>query len=92
MRRPASGGAQCAVIGIPDDKWGETVHAVVMRKPGIPVTGDDIVAHCKERIAALQVPAQRSRAGRAAANVRAGKILKRELRKPYWEPEQHQNA
>ena len=48
--------AQCAVIGIPDDKWGETVHAVVMRKPGVPVTGDDIVAFCKERIAHYKCP------------------------------------
>ena len=62
--------AQCAVIGIPDAKWGEAVHAVVMRKPGAAVTGDDDHRLLQGADRALQVPAQRSRAGRAAADVR----------------------
>ncbi len=40
---------QCAVIGIPNDKWGETVHAVVMCKPGLAITGDEFIAFWKER-------------------------------------------
>ena len=48
--------AQCAVIGIPRREWGEAVHAVVMRKPGAAVTGDEIIDFCKERIAHYKCP------------------------------------
>ena len=65
--------AQCAVIGIPHEKWGEAVHAVVMRKSGAAVTGDDIIAFCKERIAHYKCPRQRPRAGRDAAALRRRK-------------------
>ena len=45
---------QVAVIGIPSDKWGEAVHAVVVLKPGRDVTPDELIAHCRERIAAYK--------------------------------------
>ena len=48
--------AQCAVIGVPDEQWGEAVHAVVMRKPGAALTADEIIAFCKERIAHYKCP------------------------------------
>ena len=51
--------AQCAVIGIPSEQWGETVHAIVMRKPGAAVTADEIIALCKRAYRRLQMPAQR---------------------------------
>jgi long-chain acyl-CoA synthetase len=77
--------AQCAVIGIPHEKWGETVHAVVMRKPGASVTGDDIIAFCKERIAHYKCPRTVQVQDEMLPLSGAGKILKRELRKPFWE-------
>ena len=48
--------AQCAVIGIPSEQWGETVHAIVTRKNGAAVTSDEIIAFCRERIAGYKCP------------------------------------
>ncbi|MFZ3025213.1 long-chain-fatty-acid--CoA ligase [Pseudomonas sp.] len=76
--------AQAAVIGIPCDKWGETVHAVIVLKPGASVSEDEVVAHCRERIAGYKLP--RSIEFRDALPMSSvGKILKAELRKPFWE-------
>lgn len=77
--------AQCAVIGIPDEKWGEAVHAVVMRKPGAAVTEADIIEFCKARIAGYKCPCSVKIQDEMLPLSGAGKILKRELRKPYWE-------
>ena len=70
-RHPAV--AQCAVIGIPSDKWGKSVHAVVMRKPGAAVTEGEIIAFCKERIAGYKCPRSVGNTGRDAAAVRRWK-------------------
>ncbi|MCY1562292.1 3-[(3aS,4S,7aS)-7a-methyl-1,5-dioxo-octahydro-1H-inden-4-yl]propanoyl:CoA ligase [compost metagenome] len=76
--------AQCAVIGIPSDKWGETVHAVIVLKPDCSSSEEEIVAHCRERIAGYKCP--RSVEFRSALPLSGvGKILKNELRKPFWE-------
>jgi len=76
--------AQSAVIGIPSDRWGETVHAVVILKPGHTACAEEIVAHCRERIAGYKVP--RSIEFRDALPLSSvGKVLKVELRKPFWE-------
>jgi len=76
--------AQSAVIGIPSQKWGEAVHAVVVLKPGVTATAESIQAHCKERIAGYKCP--RSVEFRDALPVSGvGKVLKTELRKPYWD-------
>ena len=77
--------AQCAVIGIPDERWGEAVHAVVMRKPGAAVTEADIIEFCKARIAGYKCPSSVKIQDETLPLSGAGKILKRELRKPYWE-------
>jgi long-chain acyl-CoA synthetase len=77
--------AQCAVIGIPSERWGETVHAVVMRKPGAEVMADDIIAFCKERIAGYKCPRSVHIQDQMLPLSGAGKVLKRELRKPFWE-------
>ena len=79
------GVAQCAVIGIPHETWGEAVHAVVMRKPGAAVTGDDVIAFCRERIAHYKCPRSVHVQDELLPLSGAGKILKRELRKPFWE-------
>ncbi|TDF83763.1 long-chain-fatty-acid--CoA ligase [Pseudomonas sp. H9] len=76
--------AQCAVIGIPSDKWGEAVHAVIVLKPENQVDTDTLIAHCRERIAGYKCP--RSIEFRTAMPLSGvGKILKNELRKTFWE-------
>ncbi|VVP32897.1 Long-chain-fatty-acid--CoA ligase [Pseudomonas fluorescens] len=78
---------QSAVIGIPCNKWGETVHAVIILKPGVITSGEDIIAHCREYIAGYKVP--RSIEFRDALPLSSvGKVLKTELRKPFWDKHQ----
>ncbi|MDH4610459.1 long-chain-fatty-acid--CoA ligase [Pseudomonas sp. BN102] len=80
--------AQCAVIDVPCDKWGERVHAVIVRKPQMQVDEDEIIAHCRERIAGYKVP--RTVEFRDALPLSSiGKVLKTELRKPYWAAHKH---
>jgi acyl-CoA synthetase (AMP-forming)/AMP-acid ligase II len=75
--------AACAAIGIPSDEWGEAVHAVVVVKPGASVANDALIAHCKTLIAGYKCP--RTIEQRDALPLSgAGKILKTELRKPFW--------
>jgi acyl-CoA synthetase (AMP-forming)/AMP-acid ligase II len=76
--------ASCAVIGIPSDQWGETVHAVVVRKPGQDVSAEVLIAHCKALIAGYKCP--RSVAFADALPISgAGKVLKTKLREPFWQ-------
>jgi long-chain acyl-CoA synthetase len=77
--------AQCAVIGIPSEQWGEQVHAVIMRKPGAEVTPEEVIAFCKERIAGYKCPRSVKIQDEPLPLSGAGKILKRDLRAPYWE-------
>ncbi len=74
-----------AVIGIPSEEWGEAVHAVVVLKPGMDVTEDGIKAHCRERIAGYKAPKSVSFRREPLPLSGAGKVLKIELRKPFWE-------
>lgn len=78
------GVAVCAVVGIPDEHWGEAVHAFIVRNPGAPaIDADAIKAHCRTLIAGYKCP--RSVEFRDALPMSAtGKVLKRELREPYW--------
>ena len=82
---------EAAVIGIPDDHWGETVHAVVVCKPGMQVTGDELIAHTRTQLAGYKVPRSIEFPSSALPKSGAGKILKRELRQPYW-VETHRNV
>jgi len=75
--------AQCAAIGIPHDKWGETVHVVIVLKPEHSLCEHDIVSHCRERIAGYKCPQSvEFRTSLPLSGV--GKVLKNELRKPFW--------
>ncbi|MBI3285149.1 MAG: long-chain-fatty-acid--CoA ligase [Burkholderiales bacterium] len=76
--------AACAVIGIPDAAWGETVHAVIVSKPGAVSTADDIIGHCKSLIAGYKCPRSIAFVDQLPLSG-AGKILKNKLRDPYWE-------
>jgi long-chain acyl-CoA synthetase len=77
--------AQCAVIGIPSDRWGEAVHAVVVPRSGATVDAAALIAFCHERIAGYKCPRSVDVRETPMAMSGAGKILKRELRLPFWE-------
>lgn len=76
---------ECAVIGIPSEEWGEQVHAIVAVRDGEQLDEAALIVHCRDRIAGFKCP--RSVEFREAELPRsgAGKILKTELRKPYWQ-------
>jgi long-chain acyl-CoA synthetase len=82
-RHPAV--AQCAVIGAPDPRWGERVHAVIVTRPGAQVTADEITAHCRALIAAYKCPKSIELRAEALPMSAAGKVLKHVLRAPHWE-------
>jgi long-chain acyl-CoA synthetase len=77
--------AEVAVIGIPHDVWGEAVHAIVVLKPDAAATEDELVAHVRERIAGYKVPKSIDFRTEPLPLSGALKVLKRELRAPYWE-------
>ena len=75
---------EVAVIGIPHETWGEAVHGVVVCKSGMSATSDDLIAHTRTQIAGYKVPRSIEFRTEALPKSGAGKILKRELREPYW--------
>ena len=76
---------EVAVIGIPDAKWGEAVKAVVSPKPGVEeIDAESVIAWARERIAGFKVPKSVDVIAELPRNA-SGKILRRELRAPYWE-------
>jgi long-chain acyl-CoA synthetase len=76
---------QVAVIGIPHDTWGEQVHAVVVLVPDAEVDADDLITHSREWIAGYKVPKSIEFRAEPLPLSGAMKVLKRELRDPYWE-------
>ena len=82
-RHPAV--VQWAVFGVPDERWGERVHAVVVTRPGAQVTADEIIAHCRSLIAAYKCPKTVELQADPLPISAAGKVLKHLLREPYWQ-------
>jgi acyl-CoA synthetase (AMP-forming)/AMP-acid ligase II len=77
------GVSEGVVIGVPDDRWGEAVKAVVVPAADAQLTAADIIAFCRERLAHYQCPSSVDLVDDLPRNP-AGKVLKRSLREPYW--------
>jgi fatty-acyl-CoA synthase/long-chain acyl-CoA synthetase len=75
---------EAAVFGIPSEEWGELVHAVVVKRPGSDLDEDGVKAHAREHLAGYKLPRSISWLDELP-KTGSGKILKRELRAPYWE-------
>lgn len=76
--------AECAVIGIPHDEWGEQVHAIVVLKPGASLGERELIDHCKTLIAGYKCPGSITFRDEPLPLSGAGKILKKDLRAPFW--------
>jgi acyl-CoA synthetase (AMP-forming)/AMP-acid ligase II len=74
---------ECAVIGVPDQKWGEAVRAVVALKPGRQASETEIIRFCKDRMAHFKAP-KSVEFIEALPKTGSGKIQKKELRDRYW--------
>jgi len=81
---------ECAVIGVPDEDWGERVHAIVRLQDGADEDPEALIAHCRIRIAGFKFPRSISFVQEALPLSGAGKILKTVLRKPFWEGQSKQ--
>jgi long-chain acyl-CoA synthetase len=75
---------ECAVIGVPDDEWGESVKGFVVLKPGQTASEAEIIEQAKQNLASYQKPRSIEFVAELP-KAPTGKILKRELRRPYWE-------
>jgi len=79
--------ADCAIIGVPDAKWGESIKALVVKKPGCEPDSAEIIAWMRKRLAGFKCPKSVDYIEALPRNP-SGKILKRILREPYWKDQQ----
>lgn len=79
--------AEASVIGVPDDKWGETVMAVIVAEAGVELSEAEIDLHCRANLGGFKLPRRYSFVDALPRNA-SGKILKRQLREPFWNNQQ----
>jgi acyl-CoA synthetase (AMP-forming)/AMP-acid ligase II len=77
------GVGEAVIIGIPDERWGEAVKAIVLPAPGAKLSADDVIAFCRARLAHYQCPTSVDFVEELPRGA-TGKVLKRALREPYW--------
>jgi long-chain acyl-CoA synthetase len=76
---------EATVFGIPDEQWGEAVHAVVVPRAGVELTAADLITHCRGSIAAYKTPKSIAIQPDPLPKSGPGKVLKRVLREPFWQ-------
>ncbi len=76
--------AEVAVIGVPHERWGESVKAIVVKRVGVEVTGPEVIAYAKQRLAGYKCPTSVDFIDVLPRNP-SGKVLKKDLREPFWE-------
>jgi long-chain acyl-CoA synthetase len=81
--------ADCAIIGVPHEKWGETAKAMVVRAPDVEVTEQEVIEYCQARLAKFKCPTSVDWIDVLPRNP-SGKILKKDLREPFWEGRERQ--
>ena len=75
--------AEATVIGLPDEQWGERVHALVVPRPDVTVDPAEVIAHCRSQLAGFKAPKTVELTTELPRNA-TGKVMKRELRERYW--------
>ena len=83
-KHPAVG--ECAVVGLPDEKYGEALLAAIVPQPGASVSADELVSHCREHIGGYKIPRQYAFLPEMPKSA-MGKILKTDLRKTFSDPD-----